>query len=70
MEILKGKKVIILGGSSGIGLATAIAAATEGALVIIVSANQQRIDAALATLPAGTQGFSVNLANEQQIAHF
>ena len=70
MEILKGKKVIILGGSSGIGLATAIATAAEGATVTIVSGNQQRIAAALSTLPAGAQGFSVNLADEQQIAQF
>jgi NAD(P)-dependent dehydrogenase (short-subunit alcohol dehydrogenase family) len=64
---LTGKKVIILGGSSGIGLATAKAAANEGATLIIVSSNQQRIDKALATLPAGSKGFAVDLTDEQQI---
>lgn len=44
MENLKGKKVVILGGSSGIGLATAKAAAAQGAALIIASSNQQRID--------------------------
>jgi len=47
---LHGKKIILLGGSSGLGLATAKAAATEGAAVTIVSANQARIDAALREL--------------------
>lgn len=67
---LAGKKVIILGGSAGIGLATAKAVAAEGAQVIIVSSNQQRIDKALTELPEGSQGFAVDLSNEQQIQSF
>lgn len=70
MENLKGKKVIVLGGSSGIGLATAKAAAAQGARVTIVSSNQQRINTALAELPAGSEGFAVNLAEESQVAGF
>ena len=50
MENLKGKKVVILGGSGGIGLATAKTAAAEGAELIIVSSNQQRLNKALAQL--------------------
>ena len=64
---LTGKKVIILGGSAGIGLATAMAASQEGAEVVIVSSNQQRIDKALEQLPKGNQGFAVNLTDEQQV---
>jgi len=67
MENLKGKKVIILGGSQGIGFATAKAAAGQGAQVVIVSSNQQRIDKALADLPANSQGFAVDLTDEEQI---
>ncbi|MDB4924199.1 SDR family oxidoreductase [Mucilaginibacter sp.] len=67
---LTGKKVVILGGSSGIGLATAKAAAQEGATVVIVSSNQQRIDNALVELPAGNKGFAVDLTDEQQIKDF
>jgi len=69
MEKLKGKKVVILGGSSGIGFATAKAAATAGGEVIIVSGNQQRIEKALAELPAGSQGFGVDLRNEDQVSN-
>jgi NAD(P)-dependent dehydrogenase (short-subunit alcohol dehydrogenase family) len=64
---LEGKKVIVLGGSSGIGLATATAAAQEGAEVRIVSGNQQRIDAALTGLPATAKGYIVDLNKEEEI---
>jgi len=69
MEKLEGKKIVILGGSSGIGLATAKAAATAGAEVIIVSGNQQRIDKALAELSAGSRGFGADLRDEDQVAN-
>lgn len=64
---LEGKKVIILGGSSGIGLATAKKAADKGASVIIVSSNQQKINAALSELRPDTQGFAVDLSREENI---
>ncbi|PSL46289.1 NAD(P)-dependent dehydrogenase (short-subunit alcohol dehydrogenase family) [Chitinophaga niastensis] len=67
---LKGKKVIVLGGSAGIGFATANAAAEEGADVIIASSNQERIDLALSALPAGAKGFVVDLSNEAEIESF
>ncbi len=60
---LKGKRIIVLGGSSGIGLATAQAAAREGASVVIASSRKARVDQALATLPAGTEGHVLDLAD-------
>ncbi|HTJ01352.1 MAG TPA: SDR family NAD(P)-dependent oxidoreductase, partial [Methylovirgula sp.] len=44
---LDGQRIAILGGSSGIGLATAQAAAKQGASLIIASSNKARIDEAL-----------------------
>ena len=70
MKTLENKKVIILGGSSGLGLATAQAAAADGAEVIIVSSNQQRIDRALETLPENSRGFAVSLDKEENIKTF
>lgn len=70
MKTLASKRVIILGGSSGLGLATAQAAAADGAEVIIVSSSQQRIDKALTTLPANSQGFAVSLDKEENIKVF
>ncbi|HEY6901166.1 MAG TPA: SDR family oxidoreductase [Puia sp.] len=67
---MKQQKVIILGGSAGIGLATAKAAAAEGAHITIVSSNKQRIDQALQQLPAGSKGFAVDLSKEQNIKEF
>ncbi len=65
---LKDKTVLLLGASTGIGLATAQAAAAEGAQVIIVSGNQQRIDAALKTLPVSAIGYAIDLSKEENIA--
>lgn len=70
MKTLENKKVIILGGSSGLGLATAQAAAADGAEVIIVSSSQQRIDNALETLPENSKGFAVSLDKEENIKEF
>jgi NAD(P)-dependent dehydrogenase (short-subunit alcohol dehydrogenase family) len=67
---LKGKRVILLGASSGLGLATAKAAAAKGANVVIVSGSQERINRALAQLPAGSEGHAVDLSQEQNIKAF
>ena len=64
---LNGKRLVLLGGSSGIGLAVAQAAAREGAALVIVSSNRARVDAALKSLPAGTQGHAVDLGSEAAI---
>jgi NAD(P)-dependent dehydrogenase (short-subunit alcohol dehydrogenase family) len=64
---LNGQRIVILGGSSGIGLATAQAAAREGAAVVIVSSRQARIDEALAALPTNAAGRAVDLTNEAAI---
>jgi NAD(P)-dependent dehydrogenase (short-subunit alcohol dehydrogenase family) len=60
---LTGQRIVVLGGSSGIGLATAQAAAREGADVVIASSRKDRIDAALATLPAGAAGHVLDLTH-------
>jgi NAD(P)-dependent dehydrogenase (short-subunit alcohol dehydrogenase family) len=48
--ILAGKKVVVVGGSSGIGFSTAELAKREGADVIIASRNAERLDAAATKL--------------------
>jgi len=50
--MLAGKKVVVVGGSSGIGLSTAELAKREGAEVIIASRNAERLNAVAATLGA------------------
>lgn len=67
---LSGKKVIILGGSSGLGFAAAKAADAEGAQIVIVSSNQKNIDKALLELSPESTGFVVNLRDEENIKEF
>lgn len=55
--------IVLLGGTSGLGLATARAAAAAGARVTVVSSREARVDAALAQLPAGAEGRVADLAD-------
>jgi NAD(P)-dependent dehydrogenase (short-subunit alcohol dehydrogenase family) len=64
---LEHKRVVILGGTSGIGFATAEAAAREGAEVVVASSRKARLDRALAALPKGASGHVLDLAHEESI---
>jgi NAD(P)-dependent dehydrogenase (short-subunit alcohol dehydrogenase family) len=64
---LNGKRIVLLGGSSGIGLAVAKAAALEGGQAVIASSNRARLDAALKTLPANAEGHAADLGSEAAI---
>lgn len=56
MSELKGKHIIIIGGSSGIGLQAALMAAQEGANLILVGRNPERLtEAAQAIHATGAQ---------------
>lgn len=70
MENLANKKVLILGGSTGLGLATAKAAAAEGAIVTIVSKNPGRLAEAAQQLPPSATTYSVDLSSEAAIQSF
>jgi NAD(P)-dependent dehydrogenase (short-subunit alcohol dehydrogenase family) len=67
---LKGKRIVVLGGSSGIGLATAQAAAREGASLVIASSRKARVDEALASLPPGADGHALDLGDETAVKKF
>ncbi len=67
---LADKRIVILGGTSGIGLAAAQAAAAQGARLVIASSRQSRVDEARATLPAGTEGHALDLTDEAAIRDF
>lgn len=54
MSRFNGKRVLVTGGTSGIGLATARRIAEEGGKVAVTGRNQDRLDAALALLPEGS----------------
>jgi len=67
---LDGKRVVVLGGTSGIGLATAKAVQREGALVVVASSRQERVDRVLAALESGAEGRVVDLSDEAQVRNF
>jgi NAD(P)-dependent dehydrogenase (short-subunit alcohol dehydrogenase family) len=57
---LADRTVVILGGSSGIGLATAMAAKAEGARVVITGRSRERLDAAHADLGSDVRAVSLD----------
>jgi NAD(P)-dependent dehydrogenase (short-subunit alcohol dehydrogenase family) len=61
---LEGKVVVVLGGSTGMGLATAKAAAAERAQVVITGRSQEKLTAAIAQLPAGSQSAVLDVTDE------
>src|ERR1700723_2306009 len=67
---LQDKRVVVLGGSSGIGLAVAQLAAAQGAKVVIASSNAGRVHQAVESIGREAQGQAVNLADEQAVRTF
>ena len=61
------QRIVILGGTSGIGLATAERAAAEGAAVVVASSHPDRIDAALELLPDSAEGYTVDVRREDEV---
>jgi NAD(P)-dependent dehydrogenase (short-subunit alcohol dehydrogenase family) len=64
--LLSGQKVVVVGGSSGIGLATAELARREGAEVIIASRNADRLNAASQKL--GVKGIVADVTSDDSVA--
>ena len=58
---LTDKRLVVIGGTSGIGLATAKAAAEAGAEVVIVSGRSSSVERALAELPGKATGHAVDV---------
>jgi NAD(P)-dependent dehydrogenase (short-subunit alcohol dehydrogenase family) len=70
MSTLEGKRVVVLGGSSGIGLGVAKAAAKEGAKLVIGSSRKPKVDEALSMLPKGAEGHVIDLSDAAAIETF
>ena len=65
---LNGQRVVIVGGTSGMGLATARAAAAAGADVTVASSSEHKVAAALTTLPPSCTGRTVDIRDEAAMA--
>lgn len=67
MRDLAGKRVVVIGGSSGTGLATAREAAALGATVTIASSSQQQLDTALPTVGGNAEARQVDLTDDASV---
>jgi len=70
MASLKGNKIVVVGGSSGIGLGVATAALENGAEVVIVGRSVDKLQAAEQTLDAkgSVKSLAVDMTNEADVA--
>ena len=68
MADLEGRTVLVLGGSSGIGLATARLAAVCGAKIVLASHHRERLEAAAPRIRGRVRIEPADLADEASIA--
>jgi len=67
---LRDQRIVVIGGSSGIGFAVAEAALAEGARVIIGSSSAAKVEAAVAKLGQAASGAAVNVRDEASVQAF
>src|SRR5580658_7356356 len=67
---LQDKRVVVLGGSSGIGLAVAEQAASQGASVIIASSDAGRVQKVVASIGGKAQGHALDVSDERAVEAF
>jgi NAD(P)-dependent dehydrogenase (short-subunit alcohol dehydrogenase family) len=67
---LHGKRIVVLGGTSGIGLALAEAASAQGAQIVVASSNASRVADTVRALPAGSEGLPLDLLDEAAVRDF
>lgn len=70
MSKLHGRRVVVAGGTSGIGLATARLAAAQGAEVIVASRNRKNVDEAVASLGGAVRGSVLDVTDEAGMERF
>ncbi len=64
------QRIVILGGSSGIGLAVARQASAQGAAVVIASSSATRVKEAVAALGSVAEGHRLDVSDEEAVQSF
>jgi NAD(P)-dependent dehydrogenase (short-subunit alcohol dehydrogenase family) len=67
---LQNRRVVVLGGSSGIGLEVAKQAASQGASVVIASSSAERVRNAVESVGGEAQGEALDVSDERAVATF
>ncbi|MCK9375727.1 MAG: SDR family oxidoreductase [Syntrophobacterales bacterium] len=68
--LLTGKRIVIIGGSSGMGLATAKAAVAAGARVVIASRSREKLEKALREIGDDTEALTLDIRDEAALRGF
>jgi NAD(P)-dependent dehydrogenase (short-subunit alcohol dehydrogenase family) len=68
--VLRDQRVVVIGGSSGMGLATARAAAAAGARVVIAARDEAKLARAAAEAGAGVEPRRLDITDEAAVAAF
>lgn len=64
---MKGKKILIIGASSGIGKETAVTLASSGAQLVLMSRNLDKLESLNQELGNNHLFFSVDVTNEEEL---
>ena len=67
---LQGKRLLVIGGGSGIGKAIAAGALREGASVVVASTNAEKVAATAVELGAGAAAATLDVTNEAGVADY
>jgi NAD(P)-dependent dehydrogenase (short-subunit alcohol dehydrogenase family) len=67
---LTNTRVLVIGGSSGIGLATAVAAGEAGASVTIASRSKVKLDTALGSMRGNGRAVVLDTGDQSALEHF
>jgi NAD(P)-dependent dehydrogenase (short-subunit alcohol dehydrogenase family) len=67
---LNGKRVVVIGGTSGIGLSTAKAFLAEAAQVIVASRTAEKLAEAKQTLGGNVEAYELDFRSEERAAEF
>src|SRR5262245_33301335 len=67
VRALEGRRVVVIGGSSGIGFAVAAGAIREGAQVVVGSSSAARVEDAVKRLGPAASGSAVDAREEASV---
>lgn len=67
---LENKKIVVLGGSSGMGLAVAKAVAAEGAKLVVASRSESKLEQAKAEIGGEIEAYQLDISSEESVKNF